>query len=346
MTLIDHARRHTRQPTVRALITCLLVLWCRAGETAKADEKHQTMGQTTSQVPSIETVFVAGGEFVMGTKVRSKRDSEYHEDESPLKVTVQPFWIAKYPVTAEQMCMFLNSKDPQPNKNADLCVVAVGSTITTVDGSWVPRPHAGRAPANRITWKGAVLFCEWLSSATDKTYRLPSEAEWEFAARGKEGRAYPWSDQAMTMPLTRDIGERFDSYMDPPRTNAYEYCTVPIGSHPDNGTPEGIMDMCAYRMSEWCASKFYEELTPERALSTEMDATDLNTSRAFRGGQSRMGSTHGKMQGILRFFFYSRGPHGGCAWTRGRADPITAPRQNAYGFRVVEERRDRAESKP
>jgi len=155
----------------------------------------------------------------MGTKIRNKSDLKYHEDEIPLEVNVDPFRMAQLPITAEQMCLFLNSPEAKKHKPKELYfhedMIAMGtdkilkySTITLVDGRYVPRKNAEHAPANLVTWKGAVLFCQWLSDKTGKIYRLPSEAEWEFAARGMEGRKYPWGDE-VSQPADKKIGERY-----------------------------------------------------------------------------------------------------------------------------------------
>jgi len=322
--------------------------------------------ETNSVVPAspslmlkngLDTVLISGGTFTMGTNIKKKGDSKYHADEAPLRVTVKAFRIGKFPVTAEQMCAFLNSPEAKKHKPEELYLhkdmIGVGtgtrlkySTITIVNGRYVSRTEAAQAPANLVTWKGAVLFCKWLSAKTGKSCRLPAEAEWEFAARGKEGRQYPWSDEDMIHPLTRDIGDRFD------HTKAYNsaelakrekkdlpmWPTTLVGTHPDNATPKGVMDMCAYLVGEWCANKYVATPTPEQAVATVADLSDLNTHRVVRGGHKRAGSQRNKLDGLLNFYFYTRGPHGGVAWTRLHAHPLDAPKQAAwYGFRIVEE---------
>jgi len=309
------------------------------------------------QTNGLETVLIRGGTFTMGTKIRNKQDSKYHADEAPLRVTLRTFRIAKYPVTAGQMCAFLNSPEARAHKAGDLYLhkdmTAVGSstrlkysTITVVDGRYVPRPKAAQAPANLVTWKGAVLFAKWLSGKTGKSCRLPSEAEWEFAARGEEGRKYPWADEDMVVPFTRDIGDRFDDakaynsreLAERQRTNLPMWPTTPVGTHPDNATPEGVMDMCAYLIGEWCVNKYIAKLSPQQATNAVADLLDLQAHRVVRGGYKRAGAQRNQHDGLLSFFFSSRGPHGGVAWTRLHAHPLNAPKHAAwYGFRVVEE---------
>lgn len=300
-----------------------------------------------------QTVLVHGGTFMMGTRVKSKRDPMYHADEAPLRVTVEAFRIGKFPVTAEQMCAFLNSPAAKEHKAEGLYLhkdmIAVGSgtpltysTITVQDGIYVPRPKAAQSPANLVTWKGAVLFCNWLSKRTGKTYRLPSEAEWEWAARGKELREWPWGEG----PPTAAHGRRYDyteAYNSDQLAERHEknlpmWSTTPVGSNPETATPEGVCDMLTYCIGEWCANKYIAKLTPQQATNTIADLGDLKTQRVVRGGLKRGASKRGGLlEGLIWFNFHYPAPHMGVTWTRLHAHPLNAPKQAAwYGFRVVE----------
>jgi formylglycine-generating enzyme required for sulfatase activity len=97
-------------------------------------------------------------------------------------------------------------------------------------------------PVVTVTWRDAVAYCRWLSQKTGKTYRLPTEAEWEKAARGTDGREYPW-------------GNSFD----PARCNSFDESgigtTTPVGIYPDGASPCGAMDM-AGNVWEWCQSLY------------------------------------------------------------------------------------------
>ena len=121
-------------------------------------------------LPRFETVLIKGATFTMGTPIRNKRDPKYHDDEAPLEVTVEDFRISKYPITAEQMCAFLNS--PAATKydreslyyHHDLGLsrddLVPFSTITmTVDGQYVPRKGAcqGTRESSDLEGCGLVL---------------------------------------------------------------------------------------------------------------------------------------------------------------------------------------------
>lgn len=295
---------------------------------------------TDAASPDMETVRIEGTTFTMGTPIRRTGDAQYHADEKPVKVTVEDFRIGKYPVTAEQMCAFLNSPvaqdhDPEElycHKNMD----AVGSgnvlkysTITFEDGRFIPRPGAAKAPTNQVTWKGAVLFCEWLSEETGKYFRLPTEAEWELAARGVQGREWPWGGEN----ATAKHGERYTDAVDR-RT----WTTTPVGSHPANVTPEGVQDFLAYVIGEWCTNKYIEHPTSAQANDKAIDLDDLDTRRVVRGYYHRVENqeTTNKILAFLRMG--SAGYHLGRPWTRIAFDPMEAPQHGArFGFRVVEE---------
>jgi formylglycine-generating enzyme required for sulfatase activity len=111
-----------------------------------------------------EMVLIEGATFTMGTPIKEKLNPKYHHDEAPLEVTVKSFQIGKYPVTAEQMCAFLNSPADQAQDRESLynhqnIGEYVYSTIMLhKDGRYVPRPGAAKAPANQVTWKGLCFI--------------------------------------------------------------------------------------------------------------------------------------------------------------------------------------------
>jgi formylglycine-generating enzyme required for sulfatase activity len=308
------------------LILCLL--WVQISSLT-ADQTTQSRSALDATDLGIQTVLIHGTNFVMGTGITSKKDAQYHPDEARMRVAVGDFRIGKVPITAEQMCAFLNSPDASQHVISDLYYAGtVGgrqySTIVVKDGKYVPAPGITNAPANQVTWKGAVLFCQWLSSQTSKKYRLPTEAEWEFVARGKEGRKYPWGEDA-----NEKHGPRYASE-NPQRKRPGS--RVSVGSYPANATPEGVLDMCAYIIGEWCVNKYVAHPTPENVTDNDADLKDLQTRRVVRGYYMRQNSRS------LPVPLGVEGYHVGCAWTREGSHPIDAAKHAArHGFRVVEE---------
>jgi formylglycine-generating enzyme required for sulfatase activity len=298
---------------------------------------------------AIETVLVPGATFTMGTPLK-KDDERYSDNKRPLEVTVKDFRIGKYPITAEQMCVFLNSEEATKDDRETLFNVKdIGkfkySTVELdAEGRYVPRKKAAKAPAMPVTWKGAVLYCTWLSEKIGRKFRLPSEAEWELAAGGKEKRNWPWGSDnpgakmgpryAYSQRSTKEvvivglIGAAL------PRTDAY-WETVAVGGHPANATPEGVQDFLAYWMVEWCANKYVTHPTSEQATDIRVDLDDLRSKRAVRGHPK----VSYKKKGVpwyLRVTGYDYSSCLGRPWTRTSMRPQEKD-YGGLGFRVVEE---------
>jgi formylglycine-generating enzyme required for sulfatase activity len=92
-------------------------------------------------------------------------------------------------------------------------------------------------PVVEVSWNDARTYCRWLSAATDRPFRLPSEAEWEKAARGADGRVFPWGD-------SYEVGS----------CNIGGTATTPVGSFPRDLSPYGCVDM-AGNVEEWTTSR-------------------------------------------------------------------------------------------
>lgn len=127
-------------------------------------------------------------------------------------------------------------------------------------GRFVPAPGFENHPVTEVTWYGAVAFCQWRDG------RLPTEAEWEATARGREGRIYPWGNVPPTSQ--RAVYAR-------PR-GAHE----PVGRRPAGATPDGVHDL-AGSLAEW-TSTLYRPY-PYRANDGREDP-DADGERVTRGG--------------------------------------------------------------
>jgi formylglycine-generating enzyme required for sulfatase activity len=148
------------------------------------DEPSRDLLTITTPI-HLELVRVPAGEFLMGSDPKVDKAASAHEQPQH-RLYLPHFYIGKYPVTNEQYAAFTLT------------------TRQTVPLHW----KNGRIPAGRrnhpvvnITWRDAVAFCRWLSEASGKTVRLPTEAEWEKAARGPEGWIYPWGNDPPTKEL-------------------------------------------------------------------------------------------------------------------------------------------------
>jgi formylglycine-generating enzyme required for sulfatase activity len=163
-------------------------------------------GATYSMLP------VPGGEFVIGSP---ESEAGRKEDEGPQrKIKIEPFWMGKVEVTWDLYRPFMENgmarnKDGTLNRDSNLSTseppVRMGDetlvdTITQPTPPYVPMHfemgdgYSGEFPAVGMTQHAASKFCEWLSGQTGRFYRLPTEAEWEYAARAGTQTAYHFGD--------------------------------------------------------------------------------------------------------------------------------------------------------
>jgi len=154
-------------------------------------------------------VWVPPGPFLMGSDKR--RDAQAFNDELPQHEVILPgYWIGRYPVTAAQFRAFVQASGYKPGSRHSL------------QG---PDDH----PVVWVTSHDALAFCRWLSERAGIPVALPSESEWEKAARGTDGRIYPWGEWAEGRCNSREAGIRG---------------TTPVGRYsPQGDSPYGCADM-------------------------------------------------------------------------------------------------------
>jgi len=221
-----------------------------------------------------EMVYIPAGSFTMGDT-----HGDGNRDETPVhQVFVNAFWLDRTEVTNAQFARFVQAG-------------------ATVQGDWRPAFESGKDqhPAFNVTWNDAVAYCRW----ADK--RLPTEAEWEYAARGTDGRRYPWG-----------------AYWDAAKVNGGypARASTPVGSYSGGASPFGVQDL-AGNVWEW-TSTLYKSY-PYSATDGREDAT-ASGPRVFRGGSWENDA------------FYLRSA------SRLRVDP--ADRFNYLGFRCAQEARE------
>lgn len=107
-----------------------------------------------------------------------RRDPEAHHSELPQRsIEVPAFRIARFPVTVAEYTW------------------AIQAGAVREPPEWDRQCQRPEHPVVQISWKGAVAYCTWLADVTGEPWRVPTEEEWEKAARGTDGRIYPWGDQ-------------------------------------------------------------------------------------------------------------------------------------------------------
>jgi formylglycine-generating enzyme required for sulfatase activity/uncharacterized protein YheU (UPF0270 family) len=205
--------------------------------------------------PVPKMIRLAGGAFSMGANGAQHR------------VTVEPFHLAAYPVTNEQFRAFARTKAYHNDKYWTEAGIKWRKEATNhgglVDESWW---GISNRPVVSITWHEAVAYAKWLSARTRKSYRLPTEAEWEFAAAGTKQRKYPFGNRGSDDTTnTREAGIEQ---------------TTSVGAFPADKTPEGLYDLGG-NVWEWCSS--LEKPYPYKAADGR-EKLDTSGCRILRGG--------------------------------------------------------------
>ncbi|WIG58596.1 MAG: GldJ [Ktedonobacterales bacterium] len=195
---------------------------------------------------------VPNGVFIMGSD--TSKDPQADDNETPqYLVEVGPFALGQHPITvAEYACAVRTSAVRMPSELAGV--------------SWQKQLARIDHPVVCVSWQDAVAYLRWLAGVTDQPWRLPTEAEWEEAARGADGRIYPW-------------GDTFDKN----RCNTSGsgiWTTTPVGRYPNSASPYGAQDM-AGNVSEWTSSLF--EPYPYNKADGREDQKSTAT-RVLRGG--------------------------------------------------------------
>jgi formylglycine-generating enzyme required for sulfatase activity len=193
------------------------------------------------------------GDFVMGSNTDDPSERPAH----PVSIA-QPFAIGKYEVTNEQW---------------NACAEAGACPRLSSDAS-----TAKNAPARDLSWDDAQQYVKWLSSATGKSYRLPTEAEWEYAIRGGTSTRYWWGTQMRTGNANcKDCGE--PSRPDGPAT---------VGSFAPN--PYGLYDMNG-SVWEWVSDCWHNSYKGAPADGRSWEDADCRV-RVIRGGSWREGADY------------------------------------------------------
>lgn len=197
----------------------------------------------------IRLVWVPGGQFMMGSNKRGGDASPEH------RVQISPFWLGETPVT---------------NRLYEVFIKATGHRKP---GRWsYPEFSDPEQPVVMVRWDDAMAFCAWLSKTSGLQVTLPSEAQWEFAARSTDGRMYPWGKGR------------------PDSTRACFAKRKParVGAYPKGRGPFGALDQVG-NVFEWCLDVWNRDVYADRAkhkvhVVDPVVDTGKDDYRSLRGG--------------------------------------------------------------
>lgn len=210
----------------------------------------------------MDFVMLLPGTFLMGAPV-SEQSKGARLDEAQRRVTItRPFYLSTHEVTRGEFRQYreaVRRKEPgtSPRKYSPGGITTAKDGVNRLDpnGSWdkVPFPQEDNHPVVYVSWNEANDFCKWLSAKEKKTYRLPTEAEWEFAARGGTDTPYWWGENAEGAEGKANVADRTYSERFPTRDFRLSYSdgfvfTAPVGSF--NPNPKGLVDMTG-NVFEW-----------------------------------------------------------------------------------------------
>ena len=265
----------------------------RPGGLAVAESVRVEVGEALGKVgdprladPAASRVEIAGDTFLMGAQAADKTepgfDSDAFEWEAPVRrVTVRAFAIGRYTVTVQEFRAFVDAAEEgylSPRNWSPEGWAIRDQKSWKGPGTWEEQLRTRNRPVTEVSWYEADAYARWIGG------RLPSEAEWELAARGPEGRRFPWGPE------------------EPDDTRANFEMSVrqasPVGIYPMGATPEKVFDL-AGNLWEWCSDWFGDY--PEKD-ETDPVGPGSGASRVLRGGSFGFDSSY------LRAAFRSFGP--------------------------------------
>lgn len=224
-------------------------------------------------------ILIPGGTFTMGNEKRAPDERPVH------KVYLDAYYISKYEVTNAEYFEFWRSLQTNNSKNTQELTQHTPENFTHLPhiGNWPERAtEFPNHPVVGVSWDDAKAYAEW------KGMRLPTEAEWEKAARGYTNRTWPWGNAIKPYANTSD------------KNDGYENRIAPVGSFPKGKSYYGVMDM-AGNVWEWTAD-WYSDVYYFHSPKKNPTGPTVGSWRVIRGGSWI--DTLPRCSTTFRYYFY------------------------------------------
>ncbi len=199
----------------------------------------------------MKLVYIPPGTFMMGSPSSEKGRDDNESPQRQVRIS-KGFWMGQTEVTVGQYLKYMNSDDSTyifVDLSGEYCPIKKSGYSYTLSGnkfaSDIEQPMAG------VNWDGAFFFCKWLSRKERKTYRLPTEAEWEYACRAGITTPFYFGDSISTDQANYDGNRTYGSE----EKGLYRQTTIKVRSFAPNAF--GLYDMVG-NVFEWC-SDWYDE---------------------------------------------------------------------------------------
>lgn len=256
----------------------------------------------------IVMIYVPKGTFTMGNNALEVASPEH-------PVTLSHYWISKTPITIGQFRTFVSSTSyltevEKPGHSGPWVLEMPAATHFT------PKPgyHWDNAfkdilaafpeikindnhPVSCVSWNDAIAYTDWLKAQHNLKFTLPTEAEWEFAARGTDGRVYPWGNETPDGTRANYADDKMQKYF-PNLEQAITHfgvndgyvLTSPVGSFPAGVSPVGALDM-AGNLTEWIYDSRYKytNSAKKNPVHTEENGIKMQKAGFWCGSAGRIG---------------------------------------------------------
>lgn len=256
----------------------------------RAEGTEPKPGEVLENSLKMKLVYVPPGEFEMGSP-DSEKGRKKEEQLHAVRLS-KGFYLGVHEVTIGQFSEFVRQTKYKTEAETD---GQGGYGIDKESGKFGRNakytwrnpgfPQADDHPVVSVTWKDAVAFCEWLSAKEGKTYRLPTEAEWEYACRAGTKTAYSNGDDPLTLGNIANFAdstakEKFsDWYWAGKATDGYIY-TAPVGKFKPNAF--GLYDMHG-NVFEWCADWYKANYGTGESPAIDPTGPATGSDRVVRG---------------------------------------------------------------